>query len=59
MKDINKKESDAKKKEVSSRIEKLDPNNNKNLPQKPVIKKDGDDIIDDGFEHRTSGDPLI
>jgi hypothetical protein len=43
-----------KKQEVSERIDKLDPNNNKNLPQKPEIRKRGKKIQDDGFEHRSS-----
>ena len=43
-----------KKEEASKRIEKLDPNNNKNLQQKPLIKKRGKIEHDDGFEHRTS-----
>lgn len=48
-----------KKEEVRHRIEKLDPNNNKNLPNKPEIKKLGKKVTDDGFEHRSSGDPVI
>lgn len=43
-----------KKVEVSERIDKLDPNNNKNLPDTPLIKKRGKKIHDDGFEHRMS-----
>jgi hypothetical protein len=43
-----------KKGEVSKRIDALDPNNNKNLPQNPVIRKRGKKLRDDGFEHRLS-----
>jgi len=39
---------------VRKRINRLDPNNNKNLPQNPVIKRRGKKLRDDGFEHRTS-----
>jgi len=42
-----------KKKEVSKRLNKLDPNNNNNLPAKPVIIKRGKKVHDDGFEHKT------
>lgn len=41
------------------RSDKLDPNNNINLPQNPIIKKPGHkDVHDDGFEHRTSNETL-
>ena len=54
MTQINKAEV-AKKENVHQRSEKLDPNNNKNLPQKPMVKKPGKkEVHDDGFEHRTS-----
>jgi hypothetical protein len=43
----------SKKKEVSKRSNKLDPNNNKNLPEMPVIIKRGKKVHDDGFEHKT------
>ncbi len=43
-----------KKEEVSKRIDKLDPNNNKNVEEKPLVKKRGKTVHDDGFEHRTS-----
>jgi|GEM_PF-3180774 len=45
-----------KKEEVQKRAEKLDPNNNINLPEKPVVKRQGKLEHDDGFEHRTSSD---
>ena len=50
-----------KKEQVSKRIEKLDPNNNKNLPDKKMIKKRGRKEHDDNFEHRSSGEisPLL
>lgn len=44
----------AKKKAVGKRLNKLDPNNNKNLLQKPLVKRRGKKIHDDNFEHRTS-----
>jgi hypothetical protein len=44
----------AKKQEVSKRNDSLDPNNNKNLPKNPIIKKRGKKLSDDGFEHRLS-----
>ena len=43
-----------KKEAVAKRNNELDPNNNKNLPQNPIIKRRGKKISDDGFEHRTS-----
>ena len=42
------------KDQVKKRIEEQDPNNNKNLPGKPVVKRRGKKQSDDGFEHRTS-----
>lgn len=45
-----------KKKKVSERIEKLDPNNNKNHKGNPLVKKRGKTVRDDGFEHRTSAE---
>ena len=43
-----------KKREVSRRINRLDPNNNKNLPGKRIIRRRGKRVSDDGFEHRLS-----
>ena len=43
-----------KKEEAEKRINKLDPNNNKNLPDKKTVKRRGKKIKDDGFEHRSS-----
>ncbi|HKR04558.1 MAG TPA: hypothetical protein VJY62_07965 [Bacteroidia bacterium] len=43
-----------KKEEVIERINNLDPNNNKNLQEKPLVKKRGKKVHDDGFEHRSS-----
>ncbi|MFI5220070.1 MAG: hypothetical protein ACHQNT_11355 [Bacteroidia bacterium] len=48
-----------KKEQVSKRAEKLDPNNNKNLLQKPLIKKRGKKKHDDGFEHRLSKETSV
>lgn len=45
---------EQKKDEVKNRAEKLDPNNNKNLPGKPMVKHGKTKTNDDGFEHRTS-----
>jgi hypothetical protein len=45
-----------KKEEVRKRVDKLDPNNNKNLEQKPIVKRRGKKVHDDGFEHRTSSE---
>jgi hypothetical protein len=45
-----------KKEEVSARIEKLDPNNNKNIPENPLIIKREKEVHDDNFEHRVSGE---
>ena len=45
-----------KKEEVTKRINKLDPNNNKNIPENPIVKRRGKKMRDDGFEHRTSED---
>ena len=44
------------KEEVKKRIDKQDPNNNKNLPENPLVEKDGKSERDDGFEHRTSAE---
>jgi hypothetical protein len=46
----------VKKDEAEARINKLDPNNNKNIPEKPIVKRRGKKIHDDGFEHRESKD---
>jgi hypothetical protein len=43
-----------KKAAVSKRINRLDPNNNKNLPGSRIIRRRGKKVHDDGFEHRTS-----
>ncbi len=51
-----KKNSDHQKELVHKRIEKLDPNNNKNLPKKPLVKHGEELIHDDGFEHRKSAE---
>ena len=44
------------KEEAKKRIDRLDPNNNKNLPDKPLVRRRGKKIHDDGFEHRASQD---
>ena len=46
----------VKKDEAKKRIDKLDPNNNKNLPDTPIVKRRGKKVHDDGFEHRTSAE---
>jgi hypothetical protein len=51
-----KKTTARKKEEVGDRINKLDPNNNINIEKKPIIKRRGKKVHDDGFEHRTSED---
>jgi hypothetical protein len=43
-----------KKREVRKRINRLDLNNNKNLPDRRLIKRRGKKVRDDGFEHRQS-----
>jgi len=48
-----------KKEEVKNRIEKLDPNNNRNIPEQRLIGKKGKKIRDDGFEHRTSSETSV
>ena len=55
------KSQNKKKEEVIQRIDKLDPNNNKNNPEKPMVKKQGQLEHDDAFEHRTSEElnPLL
>lgn len=45
-----------KKEKVLKRLNKLDPNNNKNRKDRPVVKRRGRKVRDDGFEHRTSRD---
>lgn len=47
-----------KKEEVALRLDILDPNNNKDLPQRPVVKRRKKKVHDDGFEHRTSSETL-
>lgn len=54
MKDKILKTSAVKKREAGKRNDSLDPNNNKNLPQNPLIKRRGKKLRDDGFEHRLS-----
>jgi len=46
----------VKKEEAKKRIDKLDPNNNINLPGKRIVKRRGKKLHDDGFEHRTSSE---
>jgi hypothetical protein len=48
-----------KKREVQKRVNRLDPNNNKNLPGKPLIRRRGKKVSDDGFEHRLSKETAI
>jgi len=43
-----------KKAKVLKRLNKLDPNNNKNVQGRPIVKRRGKKVRDDGFEHRTS-----
>lgn len=50
----NVKQEQEKKTKVLKRLNKLDPNNNKNVKARPVIKRRGKRVRDDGFEHRTS-----
>ena len=45
-----------KKEKVLKRLNKLDLNNNKNLVERPVVKRRGKKVRDDGFEHRTSAE---
>ncbi len=45
-----------KKEKVFKRLNKLDPNNNKNLRNRPLIKRRNKKVRDDGFEHRTSAE---
>ena len=58
MKNLKKTNTDrtVKKEEAEQRINMLDPNNNINLPSRPVVKRRGKKIHDDGFEHRTSSE---
>ena len=51
-----KKNEAEKKAKVLKRLNKLDPNNNKNVPDRPVVKRRGKKTKDDGFEHRTSSE---
>jgi hypothetical protein len=46
------------KEEIAMRSNMLDPNNNKDLPQRPVVKRRNKKVHDDGFEHRTSSETL-
>jgi hypothetical protein len=43
-----------KKREARKRINRLDPNNNINLPGHRLIRRRGKKVRDDGFEHRQS-----
>jgi hypothetical protein len=45
-----------KKSKVLKRLNKLDPNNNKNVKSRPVVKRRGKKFRDDGFEHRSSAE---
>ncbi|MFI5218871.1 MAG: hypothetical protein ACHQNT_05225, partial [Bacteroidia bacterium] len=47
------------KEEVMERNNRLDPNNNKNLQEKPLVKKRGKKEHDDGFEHRLSKETAV
>jgi len=47
-----------RKDEVALRSDILDPNNNKDLPQRPVVKRRNKKVHDDGFEHRSSSETL-
>jgi hypothetical protein len=49
---------DRKKEEVAKRADLLDPNNNKDLPQRTVVKRRGKKVHDDGFEHRASSETV-
>jgi hypothetical protein len=48
----------AKKERVSKRINKLDPNNNKNLEDHKKVIRNGKKAVDDGFEHRKSSEGI-
>ena len=47
-----------KKEKVEQQGNLLDPNNNKNIPSRPVIKRRGKKVNDDGFEHRASEETI-
>ena len=47
-----------RKEEVAKRLDILDPNNNKDLPQRPVVKRRRKRVHEDGFEHRASSETL-
>jgi hypothetical protein len=47
-----------KKEEVSRQLNLSDPNNNKDIPQRPVVKRRGKKVHDDGFEHRSSAETI-
>jgi hypothetical protein len=55
---MDSKKTKHKKAQAEKRINLLDPNNNKNLPEQPVIKRRSKKVHDDGFEHRTSSETL-
>lgn len=48
----------TRKEQVTTQLNNLDPNNNKDLPQRPVVKRRGKKVHDDGFEHRTSSETI-
>ena len=47
-----------RKRKVEQQGNLLDPNNNKNIPSRPVIKRRGKKVNDDGFEHRASEETI-
>jgi len=47
-----------RKEEVAKRLDILDPNNNINLPQRPIVKRRGKKVHDDRFEHRKSSETV-
>jgi len=46
------------KDEVEQQLNLLDPNNNKDIPSRPVVKRRGKKVNDDGFEHRSSEETI-
>lgn len=53
-----KSKSDIKKEQVLKRVNDLDPNNNKNLNDKPLVTRRKKKVHDDGIEHRTSKETI-
>ena len=47
-----------KKEEVEMQLNANDTNNNKDLPQRPVVKRRRKRVHDDGFEHRASSETV-